>query len=248
MNIEDIATGRPEDLPAICRELVRRGMLAEADGLLDAALDNSPDDGDLWQIRGQIRRRQGDFGGAREALETATLLVPLNPQARCTLAECYARTGQEALAGVIYRGLARDARCPTELLPAVASGLGSLGDDSSALAACREILRRDPSRHEAHFGAAYYLRRLGHPDVAILAALTQAFELAPGVPLYRVTLASVLSRIGEHDEAYDLLRGVDPRTIGCRCCLGRMMTVFLRVGDLARFGACRDRSQQIHDA
>jgi Flp pilus assembly protein TadD len=245
MSTEDVAKDRPRDVLGRCLGLFHQGLIPEADRLAEEGLESSPDDGDLWQIKGLLRQRMGDFAGARSSFETASLLVPLSPSARCALADCYARTGQAAPARDLYRHLAGDGRCPTELLPAVASGRGGVGDDEAALGACRELVRRDPARHEAHFGVAYYLRRLGHPAEAALPAVARAHELAPSVPLYRVALASLLAHAGEHEEAYDLLRGVDPRSVGCRCCLGRMMSVFLRAGDVARFGACRVRADRI---
>ena len=245
MSTENVAMDRPRDVLGRCLELFHQGLIAEADRLAGEGLESSPDDGDLWQMHGLLRQCLGDFTGARSSLETASLLVPLSPSARCALADCYARTGQTALARDLYRHLTGDDRIPSELLAAVASGLGGLGDDEAALGVCRDLVRRDPTRHEAHFGVAYYLRRLGHPAEAALPAVALAHELAPGVPLYRVVLASLLAQAGEHEEAYDLLRGVDPRSVGCRCCLHRMMSVFLRAGDLARFGDCRAQTEQI---
>ena len=227
MSTENVAMDRPRDVLGRCLELFHQGLIAEADRLAGEGLESSPDDGDLWQMHGLLRQCLGDFTGACSSLETASLLVPLSPSARCALADCYARTGQAALARDLYRHLTGDDRIPSELLAAVASGLGGLGDDEAALGACRDLVRRDPTRHEAHFGVAYYLHRLGHPAEAALPAVALAHELAPGVPLYRVVLASLLAQAGEHEEAYDLLHGVDPRSVGCRCCLHRMMSVFL---------------------
>lgn len=247
MSIEKLASQRPGGVLGRCLELFQQGLIAEADRLASEGLDSDPDNGALWQFHGLLRQRQGDIDGARTALETASLLVPLSPSGRCALADCYARTGKRELARDLYVHLANDIRTPPELLPAAASGLGGLGESEAALDVCRELIRRDPSRHEAHFGVAYYLRRLGHPLEAAVPPVSRAHQLAPNVPLYRIVLASLMTKLGDHEEAYDLLRGVDPQSVGCRCCLTRMMTVFSRAGDHTRFDACRAREEMIEE-
>ena len=132
---------------------------------------------------------------------------------------------------MLYRHLANDPRCPTELLSATARGLGWIGDDKTALQACRELSRRDSTRHDAYFGEAYYLRRLGYSAETVLPIVLQAYESAPNVALYRVALASLLNGVGEIEEAQDLIRGVTPESIGCRCCLQRVLAVFQSADD-----------------
>ncbi|MBX6312449.1 MAG: tetratricopeptide repeat protein [Isosphaeraceae bacterium] len=240
--------GEPLAILKRCLEWYHEGRIPEAIALAEEGLAQSPDDGGLWQIYGLLRRRIGDVDGARAALETASALMPLDPPARCALADCYALTGKTELAGDLYRQLAGDARCPTALLPAVASGLGSLGDDEAALGACCELARREPGSHEAYFGIGFYLRRLGHPPEAAIPPIARAQELAPGSTLYRMVLAGLLAGIGQREEAYDLLRGVNPRLVGCRCCLRRMMAVFQHAGDRPRLDACRAQAERIAGA
>ena len=235
----------PRDFLRSGLELFNQGRLVEAEELIEAGLERFPDEGDLWQLCGLLRHRGGDASGACAALETASVLVPLAPSSCCALADCYVRMGRRALARDLYRQLAGDVRCPTALLPAVASGLGSLGDDEAALGACRELARREPGCHEAHFGIGFYLRRLGHPPAAAIPPIARAQELAPRLPLYRVALAGLLTGVGRQEEAYDLLRGVDPRLVGCRCCLGRMMAIFQHAGDRSRLDACRAQAEWI---
>jgi len=227
-----------------CFELVAQGRVDEASELAARCVEEAPDDGRLWQFLGLLRHRQGDYAGACDALETASLLVPIEPASRCALADCHARAGRDGLAGDLYRQLGRDERCPTSLLPAVAAGLGNLGQNEAALAACRKIVRRDPEHHHAHFGIAFYLRRLGRPAPAILAAVARAHELAPQVVLYRMTLAVLLDQAGRRDEACDLLRSLDPSTIACRRCLHRAMAIFQDAGDWSRFEAFRAQSDE----
>jgi Flp pilus assembly protein TadD len=218
------------EILAHCFELAGLGRLAEAEDLVERALLDSPDDGRLWQSVGLFRHRMGDFAGACQSLETAGLLVPLDPKARSVLAECFARTGHPDLAGDLYRSLSSDPACPDELLPELAAGLGYLGMYGAALATCLELVRRAPSMAEAHFGMAFYLRRLGQPAEAILPVVARAHELAPEVPLYRISLATLLDHSGRRDEARELIRDLDLDQVSCRGCLRRMTTIFLTAG------------------
>jgi tetratricopeptide (TPR) repeat protein len=222
-----------------CFELAGTGRLDEAGDLAEQALESEGDDGGLWRFVGLLRHQAGDFRGARDALETAQALVPFDPEASCALAESLARTGRVAPALEVYDCLTADQRCPEGLMPAIAAGLGYLGDDRRALDVCVELIRRNPGHAEAHFGAAFYLRRLGRPPATALAFVERAHELAPHEILYRVSLAALLDHAGRRDEACELLRGVDLDGVSCRCCLRRMTTIFLAADSTARRGICR---------
>ncbi|ODU01647.1 MAG: hypothetical protein ABS79_01345 [Planctomycetes bacterium SCN 63-9] len=217
---------RPQCVLDRCFELFRANRFEDAHETASLGLERFPEDGKLWQLRGMIRHRLRDFDAAGNDLETASLLVPLEPSARCALADCHVKAGEKTLARDLYVHLADDPKCPVELLPAVASGLGALSEYRPALETCRTLARRDPARHEAHFGMAYYLRRLGHPMDSILIHVSRAHELSPATPLYRITLASLLDHFGRRDEAQELLRDLDPKAINCACCLRRISSIF----------------------
>jgi Flp pilus assembly protein TadD len=215
-----------------------------ADDTARAAADavrQLPDDGHAWQLAGLARLRTGDTAGALAALETATALVPLNPSARCALADCYVRAGKTGLAVDLYDDLAADATCPSALLPGVASGLGAVGADRAALGVCRELARREPGSHEALFGMAYYQRRLGRSVEEVTPLVARAHELAPESAVYRVVLASLLDNLGRRDEAYELLRDVQPASATCPRCLRRILTMFWLAGNAQGSQALRGR-------
>ena len=211
-------------------ELARIGDWAEAGRLLDRAASRFPDDGLLWETIGACRHRAKDYAGACRALETAGLLVPLARRSQCILAECFSRTGHPELAGDLYRDLAGSPTCPDALLPEVAAGLGHLGLYAEALATCRELARRAPAMAEAHFGMAFYLRRLGRPPAEVLPVVARAHELAPEVALYRISLATLLDHVGRRDEARELIGHLDLDAVSCRGCLRRMTTIFRTPG------------------
>ncbi|WP_422925688.1 tetratricopeptide repeat protein [Singulisphaera sp. PoT] len=230
------------DLVQQCLALTQRDRFEEAVQLAESFVQQDQDDGHLWQLLGLLRHRARDMEGAREALETSSMLVPLEPAARCALADCYARTGYRELAVDIYNDLAADMMCPLELLGAVASGLGSLGQNEYALEVCRTLVRREPNSPEGHFGIAFYLRRMGASIAVALPAASKAQELAPHVPLYTVALASMFSHLGRNDEARELLRDLDPKSVTCRCCLQRMSAI------LHRGGEAGGEPQGLHDS
>jgi len=222
-----------------CFELAGAGQLDEAGDLAEQALAVEEDNGSLWRFVGLMRHRAGDFVGARDALETAQALIPFEPTTCCILAESLARTGHPVPALAVYQALAADEGCPEKLLPAIAAGLGYLGEYAEALEVCLKLIHRLPDHAEAHFGAAFYLRRLGRPAESALPYVTRAHELAPEVELYRISLATLLDHSGRRDEAYELLRDIDLDGVSCRCCLRRMTTIFLAVGDSNRGETCR---------
>ncbi|RUL83185.1 tetratricopeptide repeat protein [Tautonia sociabilis] len=217
-----------------CLELLEEGHPEVAEALVSGALRSDPEDGTLQQLRGLLRRERGDLDAALADLEAASAVVPLNPAARCALADCYVAAEKPELARLLYRDLAEHPGCPTALLPPVAAGLGAVGEFSLALSTCRELARRDPTAHQAYFGIAFYLRRLGHPVEDVLDPVRRAFELAPGSTLYRVTLSALLDHVGRRREAIELMRDVDPASVGCSCCLHRVATLFRQAGDDTR--------------
>jgi len=235
----------PAELFQIGLALIRQGDYQPAAELASSAVLDFPDDGNLWELRGVALHHLGEHSAARSALETASLLQPIDVGARYCLAGCYAATGLYDLAVFVYQMVAEDGRAPLWLLPNIASKLGQLNEHQAALGVCRLILLRDDSRHEAHFGIAFYLRRLGAPLEAVVEATTRAHELAPQVPLYRVVLASLLHEMDQTEEAYDLLRQLPPESIACPCSLRRMMLVFDAVSDHERTQACAERVQQL---
>lgn len=218
--------------------LLQQGEVRRAADLAEEALEDFPDDGPLWELLGVAEQRDGRHVAAREALETASLLKPLDIGARFCLAEAFAATELPDLAIFVYRMVSDDLRTPIWLLPRVASQLGQMQAYEDALHVCRTILSRDATRHEAHFGVGFYLRRLNGDRTEILSAINRAHELAPRVSLYRVVLASLLQETGQHEEAYDLLRNLPPELIGCPESLRRMMTVFRTAKDLDRMLNC----------
>lgn len=227
--------------------LLKSGQLEQAAALAAEGVCEFPDDGSLWELLGVAHQRTGESQLAREALEMATLLKPLDIGARFCLAEAYAATGSREMAVFVYRLVSDNPQTPIWLLPKVASHLGELEEFAHALGVCQLIVERDATRHEAHFGIGFYLRRLGMSTDLVIEAITHAFELASDVPLYRVVLASLLREIGRNDEAYEMLRSLPPGSVNCPDSLHRMMLVFHSVNDVQRLLDCTRCLRRMQD-
>ncbi|MCI0464082.1 MAG: tetratricopeptide repeat protein [Gemmataceae bacterium] len=221
-------------------QLYDAGRYAEAADLARQALQESPDDGRLWQLYGTARCHVQDFAAAREALEHASALVPLHPLAQYALATCYFRMDQPDLACVIYEHLAETV-VNTGMLSALSARLGALDKYASALKICRRITDLDPTHHQAFFGIAFYLCRLGFSSEALIPHLAMAMDLAPQVLHYRLNLAFAWTEAGCHQQAHELLKPVALEDVSCLCWLARMRHIFERVGDHERAAACRQR-------
>jgi tetratricopeptide (TPR) repeat protein len=202
-----------------CRSLhlYQQGERQKALTLLNHGLERFAEASELWELRGLIQNREGAWGQAMISLERASHLAPLTSSASFALAICYLQNGKRDLGILVLRGLANSPRTPLALLPMVAATLGSLSEFVIALSACRNIVRRDSERHDAHFGVAYYLRCLRTAPRKYIAAIRTAHQLGPQVPLYRVVLAGFLEETGDREEASELLAGLDTDKVRCAC-------------------------------
>ncbi len=227
--------------------LLKSGQIYRVTELASEGVDDYPDDGPLWELLGVAYQREGRSAEALHALETASLLKPLDIGARFCLAEAYAATGSHEVAVFVYRMVSEDPKSPVWLLPKVASHLGEMGEFEHALDVCQTIVARDATRHEAHFGMGFYLRRLGARMERVVAAIQQAFDLAPESTLYRVVLASLFQELGRHEEAYELLQQIPPGSVDCPHSLRRMLNVFHTASDMQRALDCSRCLRQIEN-
>lgn len=149
-------------------------------------------------------------------------------EAACGVAETLARRGDRDRARALWRAMAYDPGCPTAFLPRVAAGLAGLGDDVSALEACRESARREPGRPEALFSLAFAMKRLGYPSDLAIPIADRALGLAPDFLPARALLAALLIEAGRGGDAEDLLRDAPSCSTasGGACRVGRMIALF----------------------
>ncbi len=217
----------------------------EAITVAAVGLEQFPENGPLWQILGLAHWQQRQYEEAQAALETATCLVPLMPLAELALASLYVREGKKELAKVMYVNLARPGRCPVELLPKVASGLGHIQEYFLALQVCEKLTGENPSHHGAWFGIAFYRSRLDYPPSELIVPLSMAMDLAPHILTYRLNLACVWVDLGRYGNAYDLLKTVSIEQINHPCWLRKMTAVFEHFEDLDRCLACIQQMENL---
>ncbi len=210
-------------------------------------------------LTGEPRRRVG-LGGAglaavpagrsRRRLRTRwkrrARSIPLDLATRSILAECFARTGHPELARHVYEAIAAG-RADPEMPPRRRGG--AWATSASTASALRRLPGTGPSRTPRFPRLTSGWRSTceswaGRPH-PILPIVARAHELAPAVPLYRVSLATLLDHVGRRDEARDLLAGLDLDAVSCRCCVQRMSTIFLPAGRrIATAVATRPRSSR----
>ncbi len=213
---------------------------------LRLALLRFPDDGRFIQWQGLVWHAQGAFSAACRALETAALLIPLSIGAQIAWADAHLAAGRRDDAQTILQFLAaRIDDIASPHLPRLAAGLGRVGEYALALDVCREASLREPEDDEACFGMAFFMNKLGYPVECVLPLLRRALALEPERPAYRLSVGVVCARLGQSDEAYELLCGIDPRQVTCMSCLQIMSRLFDKFDDGPRRDAALGRALQL---
>lgn len=223
------------------------GKLDLALRFAEAALAECENDGPMWQLRGLIHRDRGEVEECIDALERASLLVPLDAVARVCLAAAYGKSGRRDLARDLFVALFGDGAMTVDLLIEVAAALDAIDQPRLAMKACRIAAERDPERSQPYYDMGYYAARCGYPVHVIEALARRAISLDPNRVNYRIGLASLLAKHGRLDEAHEIVGSITAEqleTVSCRCCLERIAAIFESAGDFARAAECRDRAAQ----
>ena len=229
------------------QQYLRQGCYHDSLKILDEILSTSPNAGCHWELQGTALYATSQFEQARGALEIASSLAPLSFQGQLLLADCYARIESFEAAECIYDHLTANVeQLPVCLLAKLATLLEARGKFQQAVKVCRRAAELQPECDEAVFGLAYYMSKVGYTPRMVLPILHKAFDLAPDKLSYRLSLAQVLHRLGDTQQAYCLVTNLefdDFVNITCRCCLQRLMNIFSLAGDYRRCDYCRARLQ-----
>ncbi len=197
--------------------------------------------GQAWEQLGVLLLQRKHFDAAQWSLETASTLVPLSHASQLALAECYVDSGFVEAARAIYRYLAAAIRIDSELLQALADGLGRVGERDLALDVCREAAQRLPRSAGPLLGIAYYLRRLRRPAATVLPYLKRAFDLDPRNLECRIALAWMLHATGRSADGADLLDELQVAQLECVRSLTMMHRVFEAAAEYNFASACKCR-------
>lgn len=220
------------------------GRLDEALTILADALDRSPDDGRMWELCGLIHRDQQETELSVDALERASLLVPLKPLAGICLAEGYAKLEKTELARDLFVQQLELPRIEVESILHIAVGLDECGFPGLAMKACRQAQRMDPNHAQTYYDTGFYAARCGYPINVVASLARRAIALDPEQIQFRIGLASLLYQHEHYDAALDVvgeIRAEQIAEIDCRCCLERIGDLFEKVGDWQRAEWCRNR-------
>lgn len=232
----------------VIRQFLDQGAIQKALIALVPAMDRAREDGRLWELLAEIHLARGHYQMALKALETASCLVPLSCSSQLKLARCYERTERQALAFEIYSHLARRWDLPRELSAELASGLGRCGRFDLALAVCRAACRVDSHDDEAIYGAACYLRKLGHSPRKVVALLQRATQLAPDCPLYRASLALAQREDGQLEAMEATLASIDAAQLGeipCRETLSHLLDFYKECERYEKCQRCLEALRQL---
>ncbi len=211
-------------------------------GLLELGLEDNPDDGRLWELKGLIHRIQQEPGCCREALVKAASHISLTPKARCTLADCQAHYGHRLAARQLYLEVFDDPDSPIELLRDVASGLACINEWGLAANVCREWCQECPDEAEAWYKQCFALAIIEGDVGEIVHSARQAVRLEPRRVDFRTGLAVLLHAISKSQEAYELIAPLsqyDLALVRCRCDLKYLQQIYQFAGDTQRSDWCR---------
>lgn len=232
----------------------RRGRLADAHAICRDRIARDPDDGRAWELLGLVFHDSGQFVEAADALERASLLVPVRPEARIGLATCYGKLRRRRLATELFLELMLRGELSPPLMLQVAAGLDQVDEPRLSMEACRRVADADPGYAQVHYDMGYYAARSGYPRHITEALVCRAIDLEPGKMAFRVGLATLLIRWDRAAEAYEMIRGWTDEQwaeITCGCCLRRLAELCRAFGAADRARRCLalagDEADATHD-
>ncbi|QDU95477.1 tetratricopeptide repeat protein [Lignipirellula cremea] len=201
------------------------------------ALSKDEDNGRLWELRGLIHRDRGEPHQCADAIERASLLTPLQPLARVCLAEAYGQLNRRELARDLYRELFHASDMTVALLLQTAVGLDAIDQPALAMRACQNAIELDPLASQPYYDMGYYAARCGRPPQVVESLARKAISLDPDRVSYRVGLAALMLKHERFEEAYEVVSHISQeqiRSVRCRCCLVRLVSLFEQSGDATR--------------
>ncbi|MBB74562.1 MAG: hypothetical protein CMJ75_08620 [Planctomycetaceae bacterium] len=213
--------------------------------MLHDAKEQLYDNGAAWQLRGLAHFALGDYEQALQALEHASMLIPLSAVAQCRLAACYLFVRRAKVAAVIYLHLAELEMLSEELVECIADGLARVREDQAALNFCLDHLRQFRGNHRLLISVAEVTRRLGFDSDEVLPFAYQAHRLQPENVSYRILFVQLLVDAGRVREAGNALAAVELDRLQCVASLQRLRLLFKRIDDEAGVEHCQARLTQI---
>jgi tetratricopeptide (TPR) repeat protein len=182
------------------RSYLREGRARDAFEVAEIMIQNNPEMGAAWYLRGVAQFRLGRIEAALEDYRRAQQLDPRGVWVHVAVAEAYAQSGRldEALIE-IRKALAEQPRDPWALQHE-GSILLAMNRMREAMLSVRRGLDQDPNSADLRHLLGRVLLRLGNQAQA-LAAFETAAQLAPAMPEPTLDLAELLLSLGKRDDA-----------------------------------------------
>ncbi|MEO1529228.1 MAG: hypothetical protein AAFX06_27730 [Planctomycetota bacterium] len=181
------------------------------------------------------------------ALEHASLIKPLDPEAGIALAIGYGALGKTRLSKDLLMSHAVSGRADEMNLLAVAAGLEAIDEPTLAMEACRRAGVLAPESAEVHYQMGHYASSCDYPLSVIEALIRHAIHLEPSNVHYRIGLASLLVRLERRREALQAIGALIPSHLGdvtCKCCLKRIANLYF---DCEEFEIARRVAQRLDE-
>ncbi|MCR9116109.1 MAG: hypothetical protein NXI22_04070 [bacterium] len=198
----------------------------------------------MLELRGIILHGLADYMKAIEAIEKASNYLTRSGPARLAIADSYLQVGASELAKQQYKILANSRNLPYENLTDLAMGLGKLKEYELAKEVCLFAVELKGDCPQSRFGVAYYMAKIGYPPAFIYPILKKVIDMAPAVFYFRMAAVTILCKMNQLDRAYHTIADASPAelaTIGCRCCLNRLISLYENASDHMRVTICRQR-------
>lgn len=222
------------------RALLEDGNCPEAIAKLGEALVDFPDEGLLWDMLGVAYWDAGAVQDSIDALEHASMLVPLSPEGQLALALGYEVAQKHELSTELLTGLAARDNLSPNVLEQLARALGRAGDSDVALHVCERAAQLQPESTAPLLGIVFYMARLGASSRQMLPTLFRALHLDPTDSAIRILLARRLHDCNLSEDAAEVLRLVDLSTYACPNCLHAMHEIFVAAGDETLAAQCTE--------
>lgn len=223
---------------------LQEGDVERALRYLDVICQEQEDDGAAWELRGLLLAQTNRPAEAVCSFERASLLIPLEPWSSRIMAIQYIGVGKTKLGIDLLTELGKSSVLATPLIRMVSHDLLTIGHPERAAEVVSHAIKRCPDDATLWHELAAVQSVLGEDAAVCLETVSRAIELLPDAVEFRVTAATLLIRMDQILEAYQLVRQVvsnDSIDLDCDCCLWRLIHLFSCFDDHARMQICYRR-------
>lgn len=197
-----------------------------------------------WEMRGILEAKSGRPNLSIRYFERASELASLETWSSRTMAIQYVAIDRRDLGTKLLHTLGMSGRLQIGMLRTVSRDLLTLSRPELSADIIWNALKSDQDNALLWHELSAIQSVLGaSPDVC-LESVERAIRLAPTAIEFRVTAATLMIRLDQINEAYEMVRQVvTPQRVDldCPCCLWRLICIFESFDDHERLAVCYDR-------